>query len=176
MPFQLRSGITFSMNCQTAWDLMMPKSTIVTRQIPPKTRNWCNMALTLARALGDIFMTGFYIHLRLRARALWNTTFPICMGKVGGYNPLTHYGWDKMVAIFQTTFSNEFSWMKMYYHGLKFHWNVLLGVQTGAKPLSEPMMINVLTHMCVTRPQWINKCAILSKCDFNFWRCLLSMK
>ena len=27
---------------------------------------------------------------------------------------LTHWGWDKMAAIFQTTFSNAFSWMKMY--------------------------------------------------------------
>ena len=27
---------------------------------------------------------------------------------------LTHWGWDKMDAISQTTFSNAFSWMKMY--------------------------------------------------------------
>ena len=26
----------------------------------------------------------------------------------------------------------------------------------GAKPLSEPMMVNLLTHICVTRPQWVN--------------------
>ena len=26
----------------------------------------------------------------------------------------------------------------------------------GDKPLSEPMMVNLLTHICVTRPQWIN--------------------
>ena len=26
----------------------------------------------------------------------------------------THWGRDKMDAIFQTTFSNEISWMKMY--------------------------------------------------------------
>ena len=25
----------------------------------------------------------------------------------------------------------------------------------GAKPLSEPMMFNLLTHICVTRPQWV---------------------
>ena len=28
--------------------------------------------------------------------------------------PLTHWGRDKMVAIFETTFSNAFSWMKMH--------------------------------------------------------------
>ena len=26
----------------------------------------------------------------------------------------------------------------------------------GDKPLSEPMMANLLTHICVTRPQWLN--------------------
>ena len=27
----------------------------------------------------------------------------------------------------------------------------------GDKPLSEPMMVSFLTHICVTRPQWVNK-------------------
>ena len=26
----------------------------------------------------------------------------------------------------------------------------------GDKPLSEPMMVSLLTHICITRPQWIN--------------------
>ena len=26
----------------------------------------------------------------------------------------------------------------------------------GNKPLSEPMMVSLLTHICVTRPQWVN--------------------
>ena len=26
----------------------------------------------------------------------------------------------------------------------------------GDKPLSEPVMVSVLTHICVTRPQWVN--------------------
>ena len=26
------------------------------------------------------------------------------------------------------------------------------------KPLSDPMMVNLLTHICVTRPQWVNTC------------------
>ena len=28
----------------------------------------------------------------------------------------------------------------------------------GDKPLSEPMMVNLLTHICVARPQWVNTC------------------
>ena len=29
--------------------------------------------------------------------------------------------------------------------------------RSGDKPLSEPMMVSLLTHICVTRPQWVNK-------------------
>ena len=28
----------------------------------------------------------------------------------------------------------------------------------GDKPLSEPMMVSLLTHVCVTRPQWVKPC------------------
>ena len=28
--------------------------------------------------------------------------------------------------------------------------------RSGGKPLSEPMMVSLLTHICVTRPQWVN--------------------
>ena len=42
---------------------------------------------------------------------------------------LTHWGRDKMDAISQTTFSNQFSWMKMYEYRFKFHWSLFLRVQ-----------------------------------------------
>ena len=29
----------------------------------------------------------------------------------------------------------------------------------GAKPLSEPMVVSLLMHICVTRPQWVNRAA-----------------
>ena len=32
-------------------------------------------------------------------------------------------------TIFQTPFSSEFSWMKMYKFGLRFHWNLFLGFE-----------------------------------------------
>ena len=74
---------------------------------------------------------------------------------------LTHWGRDKMAAIFQTTFSNAFSWMKIFKFRLRFHWSLFPRVQLtilrrpGNKPLSEPMMVNLLTHIRVTRPQWV---------------------
>ena len=42
---------------------------------------------------------------------------------------LTHWGWDKMAAIFQTAFSNAFSLLKIYKFPLRFHWNVFPRVQ-----------------------------------------------
>ena len=82
---------------------------------------------------------------------------------------LTHWGRDKMAAIFRTTFLNAFSWMKMLKFRLRNHWNLFLinnipaMVQimawrpSGDKPLSEPMVVSLLTHICVTRPQWDNE-------------------
>ena len=80
---------------------------------------------------------------------------------------LPDWGPDKMVAILQTTFLNAFSWMKMYEFRLKFHWSLFIRVQLtalvqimawrlpGDKPWSEPMMVRLSTHICVTRPQWV---------------------
>ena len=36
----------------------------------------------------------------------------------------------------------------------------------GDKPLSEPMVGSLLTHICVTRPQWVNKWA---RCSWTCW-------
>ena len=43
---------------------------------------------------------------------------------------LTHWGRDKMAAIYQTTFWNAFSWMKIYKFWLRFHWSLFLRVQS----------------------------------------------
>ena len=37
----------------------------------------------------------------------------------------------------------------------------------GGKPLSEPMMISLLTHLCVTQPQWVNRHSA-DNCDVSF--------
>ena len=83
---------------------------------------------------------------------------------------LTHWGRDKMAAFSQTTLSNAFSWMKILEFRLKIHWFIPKGLinnipalvlimawrRPGDKPLSEPMLVRSLTHICVTRPQWVN--------------------
>ena len=86
------------------------------------------------------------------------------------YKHLTHWGWDKMAAIFQMTFSNGFPWMKMHEFFIQISLmfvlkgpinNILALVlimawcRSGNKSLSEPMMVRLLTHICITRPQWV---------------------
>ena len=36
---------------------------------------------------------------------------------------------------------------------------IMVWRRSGDKPLSEPMMVSLLTHICVTRPQWVNSLA-----------------
>ena len=89
-------------------------------------------------------------------------------------NSLKYWGRAKMADIFQTTFLKALYWMKMYKFRLRFHGSLFLGVpalvqiitwrRAGDKPLCEPMMICLLTHICVicvTRPQWVKDCDVL---------------
>ena len=39
----------------------------------------------------------------------------------------------------------------------------------GDKPLSEPMMVRSLTHICVTRPQWVKGEALGFFCKLVIW-------
>ena len=79
---------------------------------------------------------------------------------------LTHWGRDKMAAFSQTTLSNEFSWIKILEFRLKIPKVLINNIpalvlilawrRPGDKPLSEPMLVRSLTHICVIRPQWVN--------------------
>ena len=79
---------------------------------------------------------------------------------------LTHWGRDKMATILQTTLSNAFPWisikilLKFVSKGSIINIPALVQIMAwhcpGAKPLSGPMMVRLLTHICVTLPQWVN--------------------
>ena len=86
--------------------------------------------------------------------------------------PLTYWGRDEMDAISQTTFSSAFYWMKTYELRLKFSLKfvpkrpinnipalvqIMAWRRLGDKPLSELMVVSLLTHICVTRPQWVKQ-------------------
>ena len=84
---------------------------------------------------------------------------------------VTHGGRDKIDAILQTTFSNAISWMKMFEFRLKFHWSLFLKVQLtifqhwfrlwldaeqATSHYLNQWWPSSTTHICVTRPQWVN--------------------
>ena len=58
--------------------------------------------------------------------------------------------------IFKCIFLNENVWIPIEI-SLKGQINNIPSIfLDGAKPLSEPMMVSLLTQICVTRPQWVN--------------------
>ena len=84
-----------------------------------------------------------------------------------------------MAAILQTAFANEYSWMKIYVFWFNFFEflprvpinsipelvQIISWRRSGSKPLSEPMMISLLTHMCVTRSHWVEYKACIAISD-----------
>ena len=82
---------------------------------------------------------------------------------------LTHWGRDRMAVIsddiFKCIFLNENVWISIKI-SLKFVpkasivnipalAQIMAWGRTGDKPLSEPKMVSLLMHICVTRPQWV---------------------
>ena len=63
----------------------------------------------------------WFIVVRCGGRPMW-----LSVHQSVSYHLLTHWGRDKMAVVFQTTFSNAFSWMKMYEFPLRFHWSLFL--------------------------------------------------
>ena len=111
------------------------------------------------------------IHLKL-----WSTKYQLFCS---GLNLLTNWGRDKMAAIFQMTFSNAFSWMKIYEFFIKMSLNfvpkgpvnnipalvqILAWRQPGDKPISEPMMVRF-----VTQPQWVKILCLCASVCVSVW-------
>ena len=93
--------------------------------------------------------------------------FVAITGKVLSFSCLNTLRPRHMAAILQTTFSNAFSWMKMYelwqslFLGVQFttfqHWFWLwLGADQATSHYLNQWWSCLLTHICVTRPQWVN--------------------
>ena len=111
-------------------------------------------------------------HMSLCVSLLWLLYFRQChiTSELATISWITHWGRDKMAAISQTTLSIAFFVNENVRILIKFSLkfvpkgpitNFRALVQTmawrrpGDKPLSEPVMVSLLTHICVTRPQWV---------------------
>ena len=84
------------------------------------------------------------------------------------------WGQDKMATNFQTTFSNAFSWMQIYiyiYILIKISLKIVPkdpingsdnGLRwPGNKPLSEPKLVSLLTHICTLGLNQLNMVCIV---------------
>ena len=107
--------------------------------------------------------TGSMNHLPLFRVRSWNNgmhrmSFYVVMVIQNG----RHFADD----VFKCFFWNENVWISLMV-SLKFVPNdpinnipawvqIMAWRRSGDKPLSEPMMVTLLTHICVTRPQWVN--------------------
>ena len=99
----------------------------------------------------------------------WKMLYTQCWLFGSSSNLLTHLSLEKMTDISQTALSNAFSWMKMLILikiSMKFVprdpidnipalVQIMAWHRTGNKPLSEPMMVRLLMHICVTQPQCV---------------------
>ena len=67
----------------------------------------------------------------------------------------THWGRDKMAAIFQRTFSNAFSSTKMHEFQLRFHWSLFMKVQ-----------LTIFQHWF---REWLGATQVTSHCLNQWW-------
>ena len=94
--------------------------------------------------------------------------------------------------IFKCFFLNENAWIspksslkfvpKVRINNIPAWVQIMAWRRPGDKPLSEPMMVSLLTHICVTRPQWVNSPPARNggksadeqfKCNFVIEDCLI---
>ena len=104
----------------------------------------------------------------------WHMTSPLMNGVINSLSPRRnrrHFS----SRHFQMHFLNENAWISIEI-SLKFvHRDAINNIpalvpimawrRLGDKPLSEPMMVSLPTHICVTRPQWVN--ALLQVLSIN---------
>ena len=80
--------------------------------------------------------------------------------------------------IFQWIFVNENAWISINI-SLKFVprgpnnnvpalVQIMAWLRPGDKTLSEPMLVSLLTHICITRPQWVKFIPSFSEKSFSF--------
>ena len=97
----------------------------------------------------------------------------ISVGMGASWGSFIHWDRDKIASKFVT---DNFKWPPFSWHFQinVFEWKCMNSVpkcsinnipalvqilawhRSGPKPLSEPMMVSLPTHICVIRPQWVN--------------------
>ena len=109
--------------------------------------------------------------------AQMSITNKVCLEAGRVWETTSFFLWDILTDdIFKWIFLNEIIWtamkipLKFVARGSNNNIPALVQImawrRAGGKPLSEPMVVRLPTHICVTRPQWVN--ISMPNCtDFN---------
>ena len=126
-------------------------------------------------------LKNFYSYIPISVSAWWaeNDCCCLCTVDLSNVNTLRprqngrHFAGD----IFKCIFMNENVWIPIEI-SLKFVpkdpinnilalVRIMVWRRPGDKPLSEPMMVSLLMHICVTQPQWVNNKQVYQTLEFT---------
>ena len=121
----------------------------------------CRLGAGLASGWGRTWWSGW-----CWTSASWNTRLGRDRDKLVPF--LKRWGLDKMAAILQMIFFLvENVWISIEIslnfvptgptNNIPALVQIMAWRQTGPKPLFEPIVVSLLKHKCVTRPQWVKK-------------------
>ena len=103
-------------------------------------------------------------------RNLWNCIISTLRPRQNGHH---------FPGIFKCIFLNENVWIvikislnfvpKGPINNISVLVQIMAWRRPGDKPLSEPMMVSLLMHICVTQPQWVNCEALWLQSIYSTW-------
>ena len=108
---------------------------------------------------------------------MWDGVIAPCFNTLRPRRNEQHFADD----IFKRIFLNENVWIlikispkfvpKSPINNIPVLVQIMAWRRPGDKPLPEPMMVSLPTHICVTRPQWVNfNGSLLNSVEVRAWR------
>ena len=109
-------------------------------------------------------MVKLWIYILCIQETIFHVITPLhCINK----SRLRQNGWHLPDGIFKCIFLNENVWIEIkikiteivpkdWINNMPALVQIMAWHRPGYKPLSEPMMVRLLTHICVAQPQWVN--------------------
>ena len=132
---------------------------------------WGLRVVSAIRSLDLLDHLYLVVYKEMKMRSLTCENFPVTKYCIVLFNTLRprQHGRHFADDIFKCIFLNENVWISIKI-SLKFVpkgpinnipalVQIMAWRRPGDKPLSEAMMVNLPTHICVTRPQWVKLCA-----------------
>ena len=100
----------------------------------------------------------------------FNSLRPRQNGRQFADDPLKHFFWNGNVSILIKISLKLVP--KCPFNNILALDQIMAWSRPGNKPLSEPMIVRLPTHTCITRPQWVNIWAGITKMFTHlFWIC-----